>query len=647
MTKSLDYDFIGLYRSILADVAVYHPDDRVMWDKDIDSLAHLSRTRGQPIFTMDLPALGKLLDSSLDRGSLNLSGNLTKSKKGTRIPELFQGLWSRLFEDDGVLKCDIDPNDVLFLRTLLYVGKNLRAECSPKYLFEATWEFYYVEAHLPFSSPFWDDYGSDPDVDFGLLRDLRLQRDLDALRNEEHGYLFSDRTFSSRADALCDSIQRQADKIAGTLGWFNPDEWNFRHGPGAVSDLSKGEYKYDFPSWNPRLESVFPYDRFGTSQFGLMDRLQPDGIDIPYIEGHSRLIAVPKTQKGPRLIAAEPTCNQWAQQCVRDFLYTRVEETYLGEVIRFNDQTANQEYARLGSLTGKYATIDLKSASDRLSTQLVQRVFRRNPILLDAFRACRTRYVRNDIDKKLPTLHKLRKFSTQGSALTFPVQSIVFAAIALGVGKFLEPNRSTADLCRDIRVFGDDIIVPKDWVDDTIEALEGFYLKVNATKSFWKGYFRESCGADMWKGYDVTPPHVTLRCDKSNPVAVASNVAISNNFHKKGFWRAADWIKTSGMPDSIPVVDHSSGMFGFISFSGAQVPARKRWNNKLHRHEVYVTTIEVKADHAKQDTSGAMLQYFTEDPSAYIDYRSGVAIGGVPVIRHTWADVSDLGNTKV
>ncbi|DAD52254.1 RNA-directed RNA polymerase [ssRNA phage SRR6960507_12] len=642
MTKSLDYDFVGLFKSILMDVSGYHPDDHDMWDKDLESLAHLSRTRGMPIFTMDLPALGKLLDSSLDRGSLSLSGNLTATIQGTKIPRLFQGLWSRLFEDDGVLKCDIDPNDVLFLRTLLYVGKNYRAECSPRYLFEATKEFYYVEAHLPCSDPFWDDHGSHIDDNFGRLADLRIQRYVDALRNEESGVLIGPGSIDRRADALCDSIQREADKIAGTLGWFDPDEWNFKHGPGAVSDLKRGEFKYDFPNWNPRLESVFPYDRFGTSQYGLLDRLQPDGIDLPFVEGHSKLIAVPKTQKGPRLIAAEPTCNQWAQQCVRDYLYSRVAATYLSEVIRFNDQTANQEYARLGSLNGKYATIDLKSASDRLSTQLVQRVFRRNLPLMEALRACRTRYIRNDLDKKLPSLHKLRKFSTQGSALTFPVQSLVFTAIALGVGKYLEPHRTTQDLCKDVRVFGDDIIVPVGWVDDTVEALEGFYLKVNASKSFWKGSFRESCGADMWKGYDVTPPHVSLMGDKSNPVAVASNVAVSNNFHRKGFWNAASWIKTSGMPGLIPVVDHASGMFGFISFSGAQVPQRTRWNKKLQRYEVYVTTVHVATDHVKQDTSGAMLQYFTEDPAAYIDYRSGVAVGGVPVIRHAWVDVSEF-----
>lgn len=641
MTKSLAYDFTGLYRSILKDVAVYHPGDQVMWNRDIQTLAHLAQTRGQATFTIDLPAVGKQLDFCLSNGTLSLTGNLTRTRKGTRIPELFQGLWMRLFDDSGVLKGDTDPNDVFFLRTLLYVGKNLDWECSPRYLFEATKEFYDVESALPPASHIWDSDDGLLHVDLGHIRDLYLHGDDASMRGTVLPFWEGHDTRTT--SALCDAIQREADRMAAVLGGFNPDENSFKHGPGAVSDLRKGKYKYDFPSWDPRLEAIFPFDRFGTSQFGLMDRLQPDGIDVTFEEGHSKLIAVPKTQKGPRLIASEPTCHQWAQQCVRDFLYKRVDETYLGEVIRFNDQTANQEYARLGSLDGRYATIDLKSASDRLSTNLVQRIFRKNSFLLEAMRDCRTRYIYNGIDKKQPSHHKLRKFSTQGSALTFPVQSLVFAVVALGVGRLRSPKASTKQLCRHVRVFGDDIIVPKDWVHDVIRALESLYLKVNALKTFWNGYFRESCGADMWMGHDVTPPHITTRCVQSNPESVASNIAVSNNFHKKGLWNAASWIMTSGMPELIPVVDHRSGMFGFISFSGAKVPTHQRWNPKLHRFEVKVLTVVAKANHEKQNTPGAMLQYFTEDPSAYLDYTSGVVVGGVPNFRYTWADVSQLG----
>lgn len=635
MTKSLAfYDFLGLYSAMLDDIALYHPSDRVEWDRDITTLTHLYRTRGQSVFTIDLPALGKLLDRSLADQTLSLTGNFSRrSRKGSTIPRLFQGLWSRLFDNLGCLKSDIDPNDVLFLRTLLYVGKNLEWDCAPRYLFEATKEYFDVEEDLPPSDPIWDTDGSALPSDLGHLHDLDRGRAI--------GSLFEERDPSKVT--LFDSIQRTADRIATEFGTFEPDSSRFRHGPGAVSDLPSGSYKYEFPAWSPRLEYVFPYDRYGLTSLGIMDRLQPMGLEQHFTEMHSELIDVPKTQKGPRLIAKEPTCHQWTQQCVRDFLYTRVAETFLGRSIKFDDQRHNQEGARLGSLGRGYSTLDLKSASDRLSTQLVQRVFRRNRTLLSAFIASRTRYLHNGIDKKSPELVKLRKFSTQGSALTFPVQSIVFLAICLGVGSYLNPRARIEHLVREVRVFGDDLIVPDSWADLVKESLSRLFLKVNDSKSFCTGRFRESCGADMWDGYDVTPPHVTMRPERSNPRTVASCVAVSNNFFRKGFWRTADWMRNQDIPKNISVVSNSSGMFGFHTFMKTPEPTRKRWNKYLHVDEFRILTVIAKSSKRKSNTAGALLQFFTEEPDPFIDYESGIAQAGVPVFQHTWVNAAQLG----
>lgn len=328
MTKIQAYDFLGLYAHILKDVGAYHPKDQSKWEQSIRSLTHLYRTRGQPIFTIDLPALGKLLDRSLANGFLTVSGNLSKSGHGTKIPRLFSGLWSKLFDTSGYLKADIDPNDVFFLRTLLYVGKNLEWDCSPKYLYEAIKEWYDVEAHLPSPSPYWD---GDGDL---LVSDLSDIRHLDSTRRTGEVLavrdLFEDHEHeSAQVDPLLLTVQREADRMAATLGEYIAEDNAFRHGPGAVSDLRKGSYKYSFPSWSPRLEANFPYDRFGLSGMGLLEALGPDGIEVKFEETSSRLIDVPKTQKGPRLIAAEPTCHQWVQQSIRDFLYRRVKSTYL------------------------------------------------------------------------------------------------------------------------------------------------------------------------------------------------------------------------------------------------------------------------------------------------------------------------------
>jgi hypothetical protein len=73
----------------------------------------------------------------------------------------------------------------------------------------------------------------------------------------------------------------------------------------------------------------------------------------------------------------------------------------------------------------------LKSASDRISCWVIERLFRRSPSLLSALYATRTRWITQSLDKKSPEACRLRKFSTMGSAVTFPVQTILFSVLAV------------------------------------------------------------------------------------------------------------------------------------------------------------------------------------------------------------------------
>lgn len=640
MIKGSDFDFIGLYTAILDDIRMYFPNDRVEWDRDLKRLISLYEHQGKAVFTIDLPALGKILDRSLADGLLRFQGTVNHSgprHRKSEIPRLFWGLWSRLFDDAGCLKDDIDPNVVLFLRTLLYVGKNLKSECSPRYLYETIGEFYAIEAGLPPPSQVWDSDGSDVSgFSLGHLSDLAEPR--------SHQPVLFRRTDGTDTELL-DAIQRLADKVSTSLGWFDPSQLTFRHGPGAVSDLPRDSYKYAFPSWSVRLESHFPYDLCGTTALG-QGEFSTDYDRPKDSETHSELIAVPKSMKGPRLIAKEPTCHQWAQQGIRLWLEDRLNRTLIGTSINFRSQEVSQNLALQGSEDGSVATIDLKSASDRISCSVIQRIFRRNPILLGAMISCRTRYLRNTVDKTRDSLIKLRKFSTQGSALTFPVQSILFTIVAIAVGKQLEPRRSEESLARSVRVFGDDIIVPNHWEPHVRYALEILGLKVNTTKTFSRGNFREACGMDAFQGHDVTPPHILTAYVESDPGSLGSLVAVSNNFYKKGFWIASNWL-ASTIPHrirrKIPVVSSSSGGFGFLSHVGSKVPPTlRRWNTYLHRWESRLVQVYARTTTKKQDHPAALLQWFTEAPPPWFDYESGVAVGGVPAIRHAWVPDEDL-----
>ena len=635
MTNSAsDFDFLGLYGALLKDIALIYPKDHNEWERDLLRLTRLVEVRGNAIFTMDLPVLRKALDRGLADGWLKLLGlPLSKGKKKSpHVPKLFWGLWIRLFDESGCLRSDIDPNAVFALRTLLDAGKNLEVECAPKYLYKAVREFFDIEVHMEAPSSFWDDvplYGDN--VPPGCLRSLdeRFANDLVPV-------------LGTRQTSVLRSVQRCADRMASSLGVYHPDESTFRHGPGAVSDRKSGEYKYTFPTWNERLEGVFPFDRYGITALGLMDRLQPGGVEVEFTTQASKLIAVPKTAKGPRLIASEPSSNQWCQQNVRDFLYRRVSESRLGRAIHFSDQNYNREAALRGSRDGSVATIDLSSASDRIACWLVESVFRRNQTLLQAFSACRTRYLTQELDRDFERLWKLRKFCTMGSALTFPVQSLIFTAVAVGVGCYLNPKLSYEAALDEVLVFGDDIIVPNDWAGTLAETLECLGLKVNVAKTFGTGKFRESCGLDAWDGSDVTPPHITLSPKQSNPRSIASGVAVSNNFYMKGLISASQWLRESIGIDEIPVLDYDSGMFGFRSRTGGIIPAKVRWNDNYHRWEARCYGVFAKAKVLKQDTAAALLQYFTEVPSPQMDYESGVVRAGKPVSQRRWEPVHEI-----
>ncbi|DAD50243.1 TPA_asm: RNA-directed RNA polymerase [ssRNA phage Gerhypos.2_27] len=639
MDKRPVFDFLGLYRGILADVMAHFPNDRIEWGRDLVSLSALFRERGIGLFTLDLPALDKALLQGLQTGRLNCDGlpASCKRSKHDRVPRLFWGLWSRVFDRNGCLRADIDPNVIFFLRTLLCTAKKLKVESAPKYLYQATKELFDVDESLPVPSELWT---ASPAYDHHWGVGLPKPH----LHDVAHEDLFPNGLQDIRL--VLDSVQQVADRTSGILGFCDPSTLHFRHGPGAVSDLRSRDYKYEFRNWNDRLDSIFPWDQWGTTPFGLMDRLHSDGIEIGSAEPASKLIAVPKTRKGPRLIAAEPASNQWIQQGLRKFLYDRVAATELGNSIDFRRQELSGALALESSRTGLLATIDLSSASDRISCWLVERMFRSNPVLLSYMSACRTRFLRNDLDKKLPSLLRLRKFSTMGSALTFPIQSLIFYNVCLGVGKFLNPKMHYDDLGRQVRVFGDDLIIPVSWEPLVERVLSALYLKVNVSKTFTKGFFRESCGTDAFEGNDVTPAYIGLSDEESDTLLLPSRVAISNNFFLKGLWKSAAWLMTT-VPHghSVPVVGRESGVFGFLSFGGVGVPRglRTKWDAALQRFVVRVIQPYAKSQVRKQDTAASLLQYFTEEPDPYIKYESGVAVAGRAVIRTAWVPLELCG----
>lgn len=488
---------------------------------------------GLAFATLALPQAGKWFDHCLAEGYINSDRPLFHGhRKDSIYPKYLWYLWAGVFSEDGVIRDNPDVNAIVSLRQHYFLAKKLTIDCDRDRVYEAVESFIDVDSRLTpprpgswyVDNPKWKSCEGHPLYGVDTVNHTVSQ--LESYPGGEN---------QSLPWHLLRLLSRA---VVGS--WGELDIWSLRpkHGPGAVAD--KNMLKYEFETWPTRLASVFPPDWFASHD--LVDRTQSCR------EIGSKLCAVPKTQKGPRLIASEPVAHQWMQGALWRWLEDRVGSSPLGLSIDFRNQVKSQVKALTASKTGEYATIDLSEASDRVSLRLVEYIFQGNPLLLDALHACRTRWV--EIPGSLTRKGKdefvyLKKFSTMGSAVTFPIQTIVFTilghfALMISRGErdvSLEGMRQRANA---LRVFGDDIIIASDAYEVMTRILSECGLKVNGSKSFWKGSFREACGMDAFGGVDVTPAYLRQPYSPSQPESLKSLIEVSNNFHKKGFWRTAE-----------------------------------------------------------------------------------------------------------
>jgi hypothetical protein len=267
--------------------------------------------------------------------------------------------------------------------------------------------------------------------------------------------------------------------------------------------------------------------------------------------------------------------------------------------------------AREGSITGLLATLDLSEASDRVHMDVVRRLFRRWPHLLDFVEASRSveANVRGDI---IP----LHKFASMGSALTFPIETMIFLVMAT-----MEAGNSRSIKPRDLRgrvsVYGDDIIVPVTRSADVVRNLESFGFKVNKHKSFWTGQFRESCGAEYYNGHDVSV--VRLRADLPRSRQDADLVGRFTDFRNRCF-RGGLWQAVKSADESLqriirlPRVNLEEAIalpLGVLQLeSTLRVNFDARWHPDLHRWFVRAPKIRFISDSSENSGEGGLLEWF-------------------------------------
>jgi hypothetical protein len=203
----------------------------------------------------------------------------------------------------------------------------------------------------------------------------------------------------------------------------------------------------------------------------------------------NKISFVPKTAATFRSIAVEPLVNGYVQKGID--LVMRAKLKSAG--IDLSDQSLNQRMARLGSLDDTpegFVTLDLKGASNSISSRVVEYLLPRE--WFDLLNKTRSRYYAyRGVEKPY------NMFCSMGNGFCFPLETIIFASVCHAC--------DAGDAGVDWMVYGDDIIVRRKSADEVIRMLKHLGFTLNADKSFIEGPFRESCGADWFRGEDVRP----------------------------------------------------------------------------------------------------------------------------------------------
>lgn len=315
-----------------------------------------------------------------------------------------------------------------------------------------------------------------------------------------------------------------------------------RPGPGA----SRGATGEDF--YSKMGESPLTYSSEGI-RYLYLKSISRDPIALDCEEHRKRkygdrdglalslLSSVPKEVETDRTTCTEPGLNMMFQLRTGEVLVDVL--AHVG--IRISTQPeVNQVLASLGSLDNdkdlSWCTIDLKSASDTIYTELVKRLFEYLPDWRDWLFFIRSPATILDPNKD-PV--ELAMMSTMGNGFTFPLQTLIFSAIVetcynlygwaprkrgpahkhRSTRTFVRPDGTYVSLTTPDRskvgakmlqygVFGDDIVCRRSIYHTLTRALEEVGFIVNLKKSFSKGGFRESCGQDWFKGNPVRPVYV-------------------------------------------------------------------------------------------------------------------------------------------
>jgi len=541
--------------------------------RDSKRVAERFEHEGLSFLTITLPGFGSDLQKSLDDGQVGHDSFPGFRRKGG-TPLFLGGFLDRVF-DRGTGRLLDDPcvDSIFAIRQLTLMFSKIAVDCSEERTKRAIQGYIKCEQEVKIA-------------DGSLAPELLRQ-------------------FKRLSTIMFGDVYAAADREV-YYGELVPN-----HGPGKTADRLSGNRKFDQSEWPLRAEEYFPFGEYTLPNWRFSYRLDRVRFLEPRDERPVKVVTVPKTLKTPRIIAIEPTCMQYMQQALMAKLVPDLEKSDVSDMIGFTDQTPNQRLACEGSAYGRLATLDMSEASDRVSNQHVRALLSHWPHLSGAVDACRSRKA------EVPGygVQRLAKFASMGSALCFPFEAMVFlTVIMVGIQNAHKRQFTRKDihaLSGQVRVYGDDLIIPVRYVPSVIHALEAFGLRVNMDKSYWNGKFRESCGKDYYDGHDVTVTRVrrlfpTGRKDVSEMVSL---VSLRNQLYYAGLWKTVQYL--DGVIEPIlgfyPRVSDTSPVLGRHSFLGFET---QKIGKRLHNPLVKGWVVKSQIPKSKISGEGALLKCF-------------------------------------
>jgi len=497
-------------RALLLDIARTFAG-YVYVQQDSEYLRTRCASEGDSVLLTALPTMGRAVELSLITCEPIVVPQGWELCGKTRLPRFLNYLFLQVFKTDGVPldRESLNCQAAYLLRQLFLLYSKVETAVSPALSLLAI-------------AQFKERTSKEPNVKYHL--DLYEAR------------------------ALLGKVFRNGEPFVDDLHRFRNKPWG-RHGPGAVASQASPSEKWEFNHW-PGLQ---------TSLFQFNERVSVPSKGMPS-QPYSRVTCVPKDFRGPRVICIEPKENQFAQQGLMAILYKLCHaNTLTRRSISFESTSRSEQLCYDNS----YATIDLKDASDYLSMSLVKRLFPR--WVFSLLTRYRTRTISSGSDTWRP-----RSFATMGSALCFPIETMVFWSIAKAVVNKIGAIEKRPN--REVRVFGDDIIVPLYSVNYVILALERCGLVINRSKTCVGPLVRESCGE--W-----------VLCGNSSRVIRFRSTGVSD---ERSWLQYCDYltaVRTRGL------LNLESAITMQLENLLPSSDVKRRWNRRLQRFEWLLPTI--------------------------------------------------------